>query len=115
MLIRHRYLVRRKHIDVATEHFHLARLCMGYLSLDGFDLRLSDANLLDYANQGYYAFFDYALAYWAFHLEMSIKALADDAEKLQEIGDIADTFIRLHWHDSDSKLTVPKSLQESFK
>jgi uncharacterized C2H2 Zn-finger protein len=75
---------------------------------------MSELQMLGNIKRGYYSFLDYAIAYWPYHLEMSLASTISD-DTLQDIADIADSFVRLHWIDQSSLPQVPPSLQDRFK
>ena len=68
-LIASSYLIQERYVEVAIEDQKLALLCLSYLTFECFDHDLSESDLSDFMENGYYAFQDYAALHWPDHLE----------------------------------------------
>ena len=90
---------------------------MGYLSFPGFDISLPISEISSYAEQGYYAFFEYALAYWASHIEMVLNNPENqNQDAIKELEESADVFLDAHASPKPEKTTrIPRSLSEKLK
>lgn len=86
-------------------------LCLGYLSLPGFDPDIEPTDIEANIPLGYYGLFDYAYAYWARHFERSITTQKSD-ESLHELAEAIGVFIDMHWIEPRAKVLVPKSTLE---
>jgi uncharacterized Zn-finger protein len=104
-----RYAVEASIVSSASDELRLALLCMDYLSLPGFQANLTDAQIKDYACRGYYAYLDYAYAYWAHHLERSL-LYQDDTNAAAQLSESIRVFIDLHWTQPMIRQPIPKSL-----
>jgi hypothetical protein len=105
-------LVEEKHVPIPTDEIKLATLCIDYLNLPGFWTQ----NVEELILEGYYAFMDYAIAFWLRHLEAgTIKSEEQDDE-----GAVAgnetwtmfmeslEIFLDKHWASPKSSLLVSK-------
>src|SRR4051812_30459717 len=101
-------------IDTVSEEFAFTLRCIEYLSLPGFDADLEGSAIVRHARQGYYAFLDYAYAYWARHLENSI-TFANAENDVQELEESLGLFVDMHWTEPKTRISVPKSTLDCLK
>jgi len=112
-----RYLIcNNRWINSAAEELRIAKLCIGYLSLPGFEADLEsctiEANLLD----GYYAFLDYALVYWCRHLEKALAAIpTPTGGTVADLSEAIEVFLDLHWMEPNAEPTVYKCLRKNLQ
>jgi hypothetical protein len=104
-----RYLVDNKHVNVPSEEFVLASLCVGYLTFPGFEAHVEQSEIRDYLSLGIYGFTEYAYAYWSRHLE-KISSIQMSSDKLDELSETVDVFVDMHWIEPQCKVPTPKSI-----
>ncbi|GCB21141.1 hypothetical protein AAWM_04026 [Aspergillus awamori] len=61
----------------------MASLCVGYLSLPGFEIFLPDESVADLISTGYYAVLDYAVCFWSSRLQECLKHAIDQKDEKQ--------------------------------
>ena len=111
------YLTSAGFIARGPEHLSLAHRSLEYLSLRAFDARIPDAEMGQYICRGHYAFLDYAFASWLDHIEAGVLESQGHLE-LDQLTEVLETFLDLHWVAPKRKLHPTKMLQkvmESFK
>jgi uncharacterized C2H2 Zn-finger protein len=79
-----------------------------HLGFEGFDLSNDAMDITDYVPSGYYAFMDYAYAYWSRHLDACLR-LQQSKDALVELSEVAELFIDLHWVQPQTKAIIPKT------
>lgn len=103
------FLVEEKHVSIPTEEIKLANLCIDYLNLPDFYAQNIDEVLFT----GYYAFMDYAIAFWSRHLEAGIIRLEEEDEsagdqEMKVFSESLEVFLDTHWISPESPLPVSK-------
>ncbi|RDH35927.1 hypothetical protein BDQ94DRAFT_139423 [Aspergillus welwitschiae] len=58
----------------------MASLCVGYLSLPGFEIFLPDESVADLISTGYYAVLDYAVCFWSSRFQECLKHAIDQKD-----------------------------------
>lgn len=58
----------------------MASICVGYLSLPGFDIFLPDESVADLISTGCYAVLDYAVCFWSSRLQECLKHAIDQKD-----------------------------------
>ena len=106
-------MVEEKHVPIATDEIKLATLCIDYLNLPGFCTQNVEQLILE----GYYAFMDYAIAFWLRHLEAgTIKSEEEDDDEGVGAGnetwtmfmESLEIFLDKHWASPKTPLLVSK-------
>lgn len=92
----HRYLERTKFVQPSEVDYSLSMLSLAYLAFPEVDKERSDDNIAADLERGTHAFYDYATACWAMHLQGGIPK-PDDGNKLSVLLETLDPFIHLHW------------------
>lgn len=85
-----RYLeeFHRDYMDPAVAKYKMAELCATYLGLDCFRADLSNREITNGVKDGEYAFQDYAICNWIFHLQSlqdSVKDLLLDVTTVSQL------------------------------
>lgn len=116
------FLETSGHISIAEEEKRIATLCLNYLSFRGFEKVCFEEDILKKIEDGYYAFMEYAVAYWASHTEEAISRLESSSnasiyngrhdDKLESSVVI---FLDTHWVEPTQKVTVPKTMFDRLK
>jgi len=101
-----RYLIDQEIVDIGAGELELAYLCITYLSLPCFERNVDGKDLAVFIPLGYYAFFEYAYAYWSNHLDSHVRQ-KDPRCDLEEIRETVEAFIDMHWIEPRAK-TVPR-------
>ncbi|PWY71403.1 hypothetical protein BO83DRAFT_379245 [Aspergillus eucalypticola CBS 122712] len=105
------YLIRANFVDVGQVELNMASLCVGYLALPGFEIILPDESVSDLLSTGYYAFLDYAVCFWSFHLQEGLKGTKDREDALTLIG-VLSKFLESHYRRPTKDLNIPPSAHE---
>jgi uncharacterized Zn-finger protein len=101
-------LVEENYVTVPTQEIELSSLCIDYLNLPGFYAQ----NINELIFTGYYAFMDYAIAFWLRHLEAGIIGFEDFEDEIAEeetMGVFSESlgcFLDRHWASPKSFLHV---------
>ena len=103
------FLVEEKHVTVPTEEIKLANLCIGYFNLPGFYTQNMDELIFT----GYFAFLDYAIAFWVRHLEAGIIGVEEEDELVEDeimkpFSETLQCFLGRHWVSPKCPLPVSK-------
>jgi hypothetical protein len=88
--------------------FSLSLLSLAYLAFPEVDKGRSDDDIAADLGSGIHAFYDYASACWAMHLQAGIPNVGE-GDKLGLLLETLEPFIKLHWS------STPKSLKVSAK
>ena len=91
------------------EEINLANLCIAYLNFPGFFTQYIDEHVLT----GYYAFMDYAMAYWVRHMEAGIIKFEEEEEEstaeveaMKVFTESLECFLDRHWASPTAPLSV---------
>lgn len=89
----------------------MARLCVGYLALPGFETSQPDESILVLINHGYYSFLDYAACFWSLHLQEGLKC-SIDRETAVSLVEVLSKFLESHYRSSEKEINIPSSAHE---
>ena len=85
-----------------------------YLGLPIFDIAQNDNEIGKAILQGAYAFADYAVCFWALHLEVAVEAVSESgkqrSDRLSELAEYLEAFLDLHWANTDKTCVISKTL-----
>ncbi|KAI1311218.1 hypothetical protein F5Y03DRAFT_324179 [Xylaria venustula] len=100
-----RHYLLKHIIDFHEANYSLAMVSIGYLSLPQIDMKEQtvDEEVYSYLINGIYAFYDYASACWAMHLQDGILELKAGSE-LAQLLEALEVFIELHWSPTHKPL-----------
>jgi len=117
LIAKPRYLIcNNRWINSAAEELRIAKLCIGYLSLPGFEADLESCTIRANLLHGYYAFLDYALVYWCRHLEKALAAIpTPTGSTVADLSEAIEVFLDLHWTEPNVEPTVYKGLRKSLR
>ncbi|KAF2661287.1 hypothetical protein K491DRAFT_748233 [Lophiostoma macrostomum CBS 122681] len=111
-----RYLTDKEHVNIASTERSLALLCVGYLSLPGFDQVIPHSVIRARVFQGYYCFLEYAFAYWGQHVERAALSRKSNDEKEDcELAEAVDVFIDMHWTEPQIVIPTPRSIMDALR
>ncbi|KAI9148085.1 DNA repair protein RAD5B [Paramyrothecium foliicola] len=106
-----RYLLSEGLIKTAEADYSLSMLSIAYLSFPHMSVQRTEKDIESDLLQGIYAFYDYASACWAMHLQTGLPAL-EDKEKLTDLCETLETFLELHWSQKYKPLPDVKRIQK---
>ncbi|KAF2726766.1 hypothetical protein EJ04DRAFT_452711 [Polyplosphaeria fusca] len=110
-----RYLIDKGHVCVPEVEFHLAHLCLAYLSFDQFLLGASQAAIQNALYQGDYAFTEYASCFWALHLIAGLREISSlPLGKTEELIEAISVFLEVQWASPIKTLGVSKTTEDSL-
>lgn len=110
-----RYLIDKRHVCVPEVEFHLAHLCLAYLSFDQFLLGTSQAAIQTALYRGDYAFAEYASCFWALHLIAGVReALKLPSRKTEELIEAISVFLEVQWASPTKTLVISKTMEDSL-
>jgi hypothetical protein len=107
------FLINRKYVDITSEEFALTRLCLGFLTLPSLKDGLSESEVKHFISKGYYSFLDYAVCYWADHLEKWVQ-LAKQTRPNGIVDNSLRKFLGHFWSKVERPLPIPKDLRIKF-
>jgi len=91
----------------------MATLCIVYLSMPAFEIDKSPKDVERAFLQGVYSFVDYAVCFWALHLESATSDLGkEDPDRLSEVSECLEAFLDLHWVDEGKTEVVSNTLRD---
>jgi hypothetical protein len=93
--------------------YSLSLLSLAYLAFPEVDKGRSDDDITADLGSGIHAFYDYASACWAMHLQAGIPNL-DERDKLGLLLETLEPFIELHWSSTPKSLKVSAKVQASL-
>lgn len=100
-------------VQVGEVDFSLSVLCLSYLAFPQFDSRRKDDDIRVDIQNGSHAFYDYASACWAMHLESGISK-AGSEDRLDELRETLETFVESHWSSSAKALHISEKLESAL-
>ena len=94
----------------------MASRCCMYLGLPIFEIGKNDNEIGKSILQGAYAFAEYAVCFWALHLEAAVVAVCESgkqrSDRHSELAEHLEAFLNLHWADTDKTYVISKTLSE---
>ncbi|KAK5215941.1 hypothetical protein LTR47_009475 [Exophiala xenobiotica] len=105
------YLIR-KHIRESEVELSIATICVVYLSMPEFECDRPEEDVGKAIFRGVYSFADYAVCFWAFHLESAISKFSN--QDVCQLGDILESFelfLDNHWLEGTAAETVSMTLR----
>jgi ankyrin repeat protein len=69
------YLINRNYICILAQEANIASFCLRYLTFECFNKSLPEKEIKAFLLEGYYAFEDYAVAYWIDHLTAAVSGV----------------------------------------
>lgn len=88
-------------------------LSLAYLAFPEVDKERSDDDIAADLRRGIYAFYDYASACWAVHLQAGISS-SDQGDRFSLLLETLEPFIELHWSSTPKSLKVSAKVQASL-
>ena len=111
---RARYLIRTSRVSIVSDELHIAEFCLQYLNFGCFDADLTDAEIREFLQQGYYSFEDYAVAHWLDHVDSSTsQPLPPETTSFERLLQRLQPFLDKHGPKSLPELSV--STEQRFK
>ncbi|KAH8586238.1 hypothetical protein B0O99DRAFT_644911 [Bisporella sp. PMI_857] len=104
------YLIRTNFVQPLEIDYSLSMLSLAYLAFPQVDKEVSDDNIATDLISGIHAFYDYASACWAIHLETGIPK-PDSGYKLIPLLETLEAFIPLHLASTSKTLAISKKVQ----
>ncbi|KAF5254484.1 hypothetical protein FANTH_742 [Fusarium anthophilum] len=89
-----------RYIDIVAKELELACICIDYLNLPAFTCQPTAEIVLN----GDYGFMDYAVLNWIRHLEAGTLYLGAHEDKIGELSESLETFIRNHWSQPATRI-----------
>ena len=87
-----------------------------YLGLPLFEIGQNDEEIGKSLLQGTYAFADYAICFWALHLEAAVVVASElgkqRSDRLRELAEHLEAFLDLHWANIDKTYVISNTLSE---
>ena len=100
-------MIKSGRISRRSEELNIAAFCLNYLNFRCFDANLTNSDIRDFLQEGYYSFEDYAIAHWLDHLESSTShSLRLDNSSVERLGQIVNSFLIGHGSDAPPELTI---------
>jgi hypothetical protein len=107
-----RFILKSQFVSKVEVQFDLAILCMQYLTFPCFERNMDRQMTKRYAKKGFYAFQDYAVSRWFYHISEVVKIsgqlLSVDAAKANKFADILDDFTARYQDSIDDHTFSPE-------
>ncbi|KAF5686302.1 zinc finger C2H2-type integrase DNA-binding protein [Fusarium circinatum] len=100
-----------RYIDIVAKELELSCTCIEYLNLPAFSYQPTTERVLN----GDYGFMDYAVLNWTRHLEAGILRLDGHDDKIGELSESLETFIRIHWKKPTVRLPISGGTKKKLK
>jgi hypothetical protein len=100
-------------VNIQTEELKMASLCVGYLSLPGFNSFLGDDSVRQLLQHGYYAFLDYASCYWVAHIKAGV-ASGMDKTSARSLANLLQSFLSTHHRNNRQLINIPEEIRQQF-
>ncbi|CVK84365.1 uncharacterized protein FPRN_01929 [Fusarium proliferatum] len=100
-----------RYIDIVAKELELACLCIDYLNLPAFGCPPIAERILN----GDYGFLDYAILNWTRHLEAGILQVDGHEDRIGELSESLETFIRMHWKRPTVRLPISGGTKKRLK
>ena len=85
------------------------------MSRPEFDIEKSDKEIEETILQGSYTFADYAICFWAYHLESAAKEVVDyNSDTSQFLVECLGVFLDLHWVNTSKTYSVSNALDNNL-
>lgn len=108
----YRFLINNaRYINIISQELELACLCIDYLNLPAFGRQPTTQTVLN----GDYGFLDYAVLNWTRHLEAGTLRPDDYGDKVGELSESLETFIRNHWSEPTVRLPISGRMKKRLK
>ena len=91
----------------------MASLCLGYLSLPGFDGLLEEDCIKELIYNGYYAFLEYAACHWVSHLKVALQS-GINGESAKLLIHYSQTFLDAHYRSLSRKREIRNDVRQLF-
>jgi hypothetical protein len=102
--------VEAKIVQADDINYSLSMLCLAYLSFPQFDLRRNDDEIAVDVRNGSHAFYDYASACWAMHLQSGIPETGS-GDRLNQLQETLETFVESHRSSSAKPLQISQNIE----
>ncbi|CAG7998786.1 unnamed protein product [Penicillium salamii] len=107
------YLLGKRVVQMKDVDYSLSVLCMTYLSFPEFGLDRNDDEISVDIQNGSHAFYDYASACWAMHLQSGVPG-SESGDTLEQLRETLEVFVELHWSSSAKDLLISSKLTETL-
>lgn len=95
---------------------NMATLCLAYLDMPEFESNREEEAVKDSYLRGAYAFADYAMCFWALHLEAALTDASElDSNELKELTECMENFVHLHCVDQVTPEVVSSKVRQCLK
>lgn len=105
-----RYLVETKTVQAEDANYSLSMLCLAYLAFPQFDQHRNDDDIAVDIRNGSHAFYDYASACWAMHLQSGIPE-TESGDRLNQLQETLEAFVELHSSSSAKPLQISQKVK----
>lgn len=111
-----RYLIRKGFFHGPKIECGMATLTLTYLSLPEFESNRGESDVQYSYLRGAYAFADYAICFWALHVESAFADVSGlDADELKVLIECLETFLALHWVNPATSEMVSTKVGQRLK
>ena len=94
----------------------MATLCVAYLNMPEFESGREEPAVKASYLRGAYAFADYAMCFWALHVEAALTDARElDADQLKEVRECLEIFLCLHWVNQGTPEVVANKVRQRLK
>ncbi|KAH7329590.1 hypothetical protein B0I35DRAFT_420512 [Stachybotrys elegans] len=105
------FLLSKGLVKPEAVDYYLSYLSLSYLCFPQMDLQRGQEYIASELLTGSYAFYDYASACWAIHLQSALGAL-QKKEELDDLRETLEVFIEMHWSENHKSLQDVKRVEK---
>ena len=110
------HLLETELISQENEQWKLADICISLLATPGFSNDTTDREIKALVKVGHYAFLDYAVCNWCYHVEKYLNTLRRGQIAVkEEFLETAENFLDLHYQPSQLKFAADESTRASIQ
>ncbi|RBA12653.1 hypothetical protein FPRO05_04103 [Fusarium proliferatum] len=100
-----------RYIDIVAKELELACVCIDYLNLPAFACQPTKERVLN----GDYGFMDYAVLNWIRHLEVGTLNVSGHEDKVGELSESFETFLRNHWRGPATSVPISEGTKKRLE
>lgn len=112
------FLINRSIVKLSHAELDLCLLSVAYLSFPEFSVSTSQDQIHKDLLQGRYAFYEYAVTCWAFHItswEPDEQTIREEKELIDELSETFEGFLAEHHRDVGTKASISKKMHDHLK
>lgn len=108
-----RYLVRSKYVELNHAEYEVTKYSIAFLCTEACLNHVDSSQRRKYVRQGYYSFYDYAVACWSLHFQSAI-GTTQTQKSIEILAEYFGIFLDLHWSKAAEEQTVSSAIKDKL-